>query len=301
MNGRLPPVNRRLLTILLPLVAATLAAGCTTFSDNDAAARVGDQELSDEMLGELVGLVPDPQTGVAGETTDGNAVRNALTFWIQSNVLADLIGAQGIEVDDTVVDQATQQASTQLTGFAELSSDSQEFIVGYFASTALVPELALPSEEDRAAFYEQGPVGSGITCVSHILLATEEEAIEVGEALDDGADFPTLAQERSTDEASGPLGGVLPCSFTTSFETSYAPSFVDASLVAEIGVPTEPVESEFGFHVVRVRTYDEVADELGTYFDSSDFAVATVIGDADIFVNPRYGALDDRGVVVPLG
>ena len=43
------------MTILLPLAAASLTAGCTTFSDADAVARVGETELSTEELDELVG------------------------------------------------------------------------------------------------------------------------------------------------------------------------------------------------------------------------------------------------------
>ena len=292
-------MTRRLLPIVL--IAATLAAGCTTFSDNDAAARVGEDELSDEMLEELVGLVPDPQTGTVGEPTDGNAVRNALTFWVQAKALDSMIVGNGVEVSDDTVDNATQQASAQVTGFTELSSGSQDFLVGYFASSAVTDQLPGLDDAEKAEYYDQGMEESGIACVSQILVETREEALDVIAELDAGGDFPTIAQERSIDTGSGALGGVLPCTFITSFETQYVPPFVEASRTAVIGVATDPVESDFGFHVIRVRTFDEVSDELGGYFDSPDFAVATALDSLDIYVNPRYGTLDDRGIVVPLG
>jgi hypothetical protein len=292
-------VNRRLLTILLPLAA--VAAGCTTFSDNDAAARVDDTELTTEVLEELVVLIPDPQSGAPGEPEDANAVRNALTFWIQTQVLGDIIDSGGIEITDATIDEATQQASSQLATFGELSSDSQAFLVDYFAVASVVDQLEPADEDERAAFYDRGMVESGIACVSHILVDTEDEARDVLDELEGGADFAAVAQERSTDPASGSLGGGLPCSLTSTFEATYAPPFVEAALAADIGVPVGPVETEFGFHVIRVRTIDEVGDELGTYFASSDFAVASVIGDRDIYIDPRYGTLDARGVVVPLG
>ena len=94
---------------------------------------------------------------------------------------------------------------------------------------------------------------------------------------------------------------MLPCTLLSTFATQYVPPFVDAARVAVIGVPTDPVESQFGFHVIRVRSFDEVSDELAAYFASPDFAVAVGIDDSDVYVNPRYGALNDGGVVIALG
>lgn len=293
-------MTRRILPILLTLAAATLAAGCTTFSDNDAAARVGDDELSDEMLDELVGLVSDPQTGGAGDPTSGDSVRNALTFWVRAQVLEQLVDDAGVEISDTVRDEAAAQA-VQLPMYDELSTGSQDFVVGWFASTASFDSVEGPGDEAKAEFYDQGMESTGIACVSHILVETEAEAEEVLAELEGGADFPTLAQERSIDPGSGAQGGVLQCTLLSTFETQYVPSFVAAARVAVVGVPTDPVESDFGFHVIRVRTYDEVSDELAPYFASPDFAVAGAIDDTDVYVNPRYGALDEGGVVVPLG
>ena len=54
MRGRMRRVPRR---ALAPLALMLLTAGCTTFSDNDAVARVGNVELSraelDDQLAEL--------------------------------------------------------------------------------------------------------------------------------------------------------------------------------------------------------------------------------------------------------
>ncbi len=54
-------VNRRLMTILLPLAAAALTAGCTTFSDADAVARVGDTELSISRTRRVARRATDPR------------------------------------------------------------------------------------------------------------------------------------------------------------------------------------------------------------------------------------------------
>jgi PPIC-type PPIASE domain len=294
-------VIRRLPAVLLALALAAVVAGCTTFSDNDAAARVDDVELTDAQLEELVGIYPDPETGAVGEVTSGDAVRSAMTFWVQAQVFGQAIADAGVEIDDAAIDEATQTASTQLPTFTELSTGTQDFLVQFIASTTVADQLEAPDEDEMRTFYDQGPDESGVACVSHILVDTEQEALDVLAELEGGADFATLAQERSTDEASAQGGGVLPCTYTSTFQNTYVGPFVDAALAAETGVPTGPVETDFGYHVLLVRPYDEVVDELAGYFESRDFVVARAIGEHDVFINPRYGTLDDRGVVVPLG
>ncbi len=68
-------VNRRTLTFALPLVATAIASGCTTFSDNDAVARVDDVEFSqaelDERAGQLGFTDDDPLTGDAARAIIG--------------------------------------------------------------------------------------------------------------------------------------------------------------------------------------------------------------------------------------
>ena len=83
----------------------------------------------------------------------------------------------------------------------------------------------------------------------HILLETEEAAKEVIGELDGGADFATLAQERSTGP-SGPQGGDL--GFFAKGQM-VAP-FAEAAFALEPGSYTkEPVQTQFGFHLILVE------------------------------------------------
>jgi peptidyl-prolyl cis-trans isomerase C len=83
----------------------------------------------------------------------------------------------------------------------------------------------------------------------HILVATEEEAKDVIAALDGGADFAELAKERSTGP-SGASGGELP-----PFKAGeMVPAFSDAAFAMEVGThSTEPVQTQFGFHVIKLE------------------------------------------------
>lgn len=83
---------------------------------------------------------------------------------------------------------------------------------------------------------------------SHILLETEEEALEVIAALNDGGDFETLAQERSTGP-SGPTGGEL----GWFGPGQMVPEFDAAVQSLEVGTVSEPVQTQFGWHVIVVN------------------------------------------------
>ena len=83
---------------------------------------------------------------------------------------------------------------------------------------------------------------------SHILVPTEEEAQALIEELAGGADFATLAQEKSTGP-SGPNGGQLGW---FGLGAMVAP-FEEAVVAMEVGTVSEPVQTQFGWHVIRLN------------------------------------------------
>ena len=103
---------------------------------------------------------------------------------------------------------------------------------------------------------------------SHILVETEEEAREIIGLLDEGGDFATLANERSTGP-SGPDGGDL--GYFGAGPTRMVPAFEEAAFALEVGAYTaEPVQTQFGWHVILVTDrravqkppFEAVRDEL---------------------------------------
>jgi peptidyl-prolyl cis-trans isomerase C len=101
---------------------------------------------------------------------------------------------------------------------------------------------------------------------SHILVATEEEARAVIDRINAGEEFAAVAQEVSTDTGSGSQGGELgwfgPGMMVPEFEQGVAG--------LEPGAISEPVQSQFGFHVIRLNetrpveapALDEVRGEI---------------------------------------
>ena len=89
----------------------------------------------------------------------------------------------------------------------------------------------------------------------HILVKTEDEAKAVIEELNKGADFEALAKEKSTGP-SGPRGGDL--GFFGAGQM--VPAFEKAAFALEPGgVTKEPVQTQFGYHVIKVEEKREKA------------------------------------------
>lgn len=83
----------------------------------------------------------------------------------------------------------------------------------------------------------------------HILVATEDEARAIISELQSGADFITLAKEKSTGP-SGPNGGDL----GYFGRGAMVPSFENAAFATPTGqITTEPVQTQFGWHVITVE------------------------------------------------
>lgn len=107
---------------------------------------------------------------------------------------------------------------------------------------------AEPTEEQLAEARKEAEWGLAEVCLSHILVETEEEALDVLDRLEAGEDFADLATELSTDPAVVDNSGDYGCSPPARFVEPFA----EAAMAAELNVPTNPVETEFGFHVLLV-------------------------------------------------
>jgi peptidyl-prolyl cis-trans isomerase C len=110
------------------------------------------------------------------------------------------------------------------------------------------------SEERLRAAYEAMKSQPGFAFeearASHVLLASEAEAQEVLKQIEGGADFATLAKEKSTDPSAKTNAGDL----GYFKRDQMVPEFAEAAFTIEPGtVGKAPVKSQFGWHVIRVE------------------------------------------------
>lgn len=123
---------------------------------------------------------------------------------------------------------------------------SDEEIVSYF-------------EENKESFNQEEQVNA-----SHVLVESEELAKEIREKLVAGEDIAELAKEYSTDEGTKNNGGNL--GFFGRGEM--VESFDKAAFTLNIGEISEPIKSNYGYHVIIVNEKKEA--KLANLEDSKD-------------------------------
>jgi len=100
----------------------------------------------------------------------------------------------------------------------------------------------------------------------HILVASEAEATKIAGRVAAGEDFAQLAKENSGDAGSKEQGGML----GYFGRGQMVPPFEEAAFALKKGELSKPVQSQFGWHVIKVEdrrqkpppSFDEVKDRL---------------------------------------
>lgn len=114
----------------------------------------------------------------------------------------------------------------------------------------------------------------------HILVGTEDEAKAVKAELEGGKDFAELAKEKSTDPSAQQNGGDL--GFFT--KGMMVKPFEDAAFGMEAGKISDPVKSDFGWHIIKVEekrmsqppTFEQVAQQLQQQVVFEQFQAAAI-------------------------
>ncbi len=270
--------------------AATVDGHKITMEQFESVAKGGQAARSAAAAAEPEGTIANLSFAV------GDDARNTLTGQIYTELYSKAAADVGHPITDT--DRATVAA--QLTD-PSLTPAFKDLLVNFNAAKDVLLESATPDPE---AAYNAGIAASGVACVSHILVDTPEAAADIVSQLADGGDFAKLAASDSTDTGSGSAGGSLgPCSTAADFQGQYVPEFVDGALAAKPGVPTEPIKSQFGYHIILLRPWAEAKDEATSLVQQHGLDEFTVglFDTAAISIDPSIGKWSPgRRAVVPL-
>ena len=168
---------------------------------------------------------------------------------------------------------------------------------------AHVATQALPTDDDIAAYYRENREEFEVTEAQHILVEGRQLARRISRNLRGAPSdevpqlFARLARRFSTDEPTSNNGGRLPT------DAEFGPAFDKALADLDIGEVSNPVQTEFGFHVIRAtnrriqslaEARDEISQELSRSVQADAWQewVVDAYEAADVEVNPRFGVLD---------
>jgi len=191
--------------------------------------------------------------------------KQALQVLVIEKVLADTY-----EVTDKEVNAQLEKEKEEMgEGFEQYLTQQGQTEESYkkYIRLNLLQEKALTegvevSDEEVAAHYENMKTELQ---ARHVLVADEETAKEVKAKLDSGAEFASVAKEYSTEPAAAETGGDLGW-FTAE---KMVKDFSDAAYELEVNEISEPVKSEFGYHIIEVTDKREIEIE-GTLEEKSE-------------------------------
>jgi peptidyl-prolyl cis-trans isomerase C len=218
-------------------------------------------------------VTADPSTVVATVGGTEITVGHMIVAWAglpeQYQSLPDDVLFQGI-LDQLVQQTALQQQfAGNLPKRVSLQLENERRSLTAGEAINGIMEAPLDDADVQAAYdaeytnVEQTPEYNA----SHILVETEEAALSVVAELSGGADFATVAREKSTGP-SGPNGGQLGWFGTGAM----VPEFEAAVIAMEVEGISAPVKTQFGWHIIRLNesriadapALEDVREELET-------------------------------------
>lgn len=230
-----------------PLAAAAIAltaVGAQAQSLDTVVAKVNGTDITlGEMLVTRMQLPPQYQ-----QLPDEALFDGILTQIIQQQLLSDSLS----------------QEPTRLT--LSITNETRALRAGEAVNSIATGALSDTAVKDAydAQFAGQEAEGEEYNA-NHILVETEEEAKALLAELDGGADFEELAKAKSTGP-SGPSGGALGW-----FGAGVmVPEFEEAVVTLKPGQVSDPIKTQFGWHVIKLNeirlkaapTLDEVRSEI---------------------------------------
>ena len=224
----------------------------------------------------------------------------------------------GIEVTDEEVDETIQGIEDEFgsqSAFEEALKEQgldQEQLVQIVHDNILEDKVKEEvtgeieaDESEIRAFYDENIADYTRTRSSHILVDELALAQELSDRLQETPKkkleklFAQLAREHSNDKQSAKKGGDL--DFTTAGQL--AEPFENAAAKLDVGEVSEPVRTQFGYHVILVTdrettpfdgVRDSIAGQLGEGAAEEAWQewLTQAYEDADIRINSRFGELD---------
>lgn len=246
-------------------------------------------------------------SGLAGagkNTLDRRLSSGWLTFVIQDKLVTHEVDRRRLQVTPAHTEAAKAQLSAQFG-----SEEAVAAFPGWFRerliernSRAVALQSALGgvdlSEDSLRKYYDEHKADFSLNCVSHILVRSKAEADSALARLRGGEDFAAVARAVSLDRGTVPNGGDLDCSPKGAF----VPEFDQAASELEVGKLSDPVQTQYGFHILRVRerketSFEESQGQIRTLLNAQSQAayrqfLRQALSSVRVTVDKRYGTFE---------
>ena len=304
--GRLSDVLRRppLRLTLAATATAVALSGCATFSNTGEVADVDGTSISADRFEELSAVYFE-RSDIFGTTpesdghVDAEQSRFLLAAMVRQQLFRNFTDREGVDVTPMRDDFKTDVLVPSPIGQADLPEAFLDLIADIDPQllSEVVQQASAPNIDELRAMYADSPASTGLACVRQILVGSKAEADDVLDELADGADFTTLATERSIDPGAADTGGAIeePDSACVSLQIAvqgFDPALTGLILEAQEGTPSIAIEGTRGWHIVMARPWDEVAADVGAVHqteESGSLLLTGYIATARVDVDPRYG------------
>lgn len=290
------PRTRTVRGVIAAALTTALLAGCSS-GPAGPLATVDGVEIPREQL-----------EGWVRAATQANADINAvglqidlLSRMILQIVVDGMLAERGLSVDPALIAETRTGIEDQVGGPRSLSATLADigFPEDYF------DQVVVPLDAAVETLVLQLTAGQTLETRTprHILVTTAEEAEEILTLLADGADFATLATERSQDPGSRERGGEL----GARPRGAWVPEFEEAVWSSPLNTVIGPVQTTNGFHVLEV-TEEEVSAAADLTSDQRrqlvgqelDMLLMEALASVEVIIDPTIGTWDPAtGVITP--
>jgi peptidyl-prolyl cis-trans isomerase C len=236
----------------LAAFAALLALAAPAYAQNDPlVAKVNGKEIHQSDL-----AAAEEELGASAAQLPPDAKRDYLITYLADTILVAKAAEDNKVADSDDFKKKLAAARNKVLMETFLSQEAKKAVTD--AALHKVYDEAIkqvPSEEEVSA--------------RHILVETEDEAKQVLADLKKGGDFAAIAKEKSKDPGSKDNGGDL--GFFT--KEQMVPEFAEAAYKLEKGQISDPVKSQFGWHIIKLDdrrkkpapTFEQVKDQLENF------------------------------------
>ena len=247
------PASARMLLLATALtsVAVTGTACAQQQTDDPVVARVNGAEIKASDL-----AIAEEEVGSNLPAASPEAKRDHLITYLSDMMLLAKAGEDKKVADDAAFKRRLAYMRNKLLMETYLQGEMK----------AAMTDAAMRQVYDEASKQMKGEQE---VRARHILVETEDEAKAVLAELKKGTDFAELARLKSKDPGAQAEGGDLGY-FT---KDQMVPEFAEAAYKLDKGQLSEPVKSQFGWHVIRVEDkrdrvippFEQVKDQIETF------------------------------------